>query len=86
VDNLVRDGYLKRYQDEKDRRVVCVSLTESGTELFHQICRIYHQYHRRIVDNIPSGDIHKVVEALKLLKDAMVETPFLDQKECSTET
>ena len=85
VDNLVRDGYIGRTQDDKDRRIVHVSLTGKGTGLFRQICRIYHEYHQRIVDNIPTSEVHNVVEALKLLKDAIVQTPLLDQKECSTE-
>lgn len=85
VDNLVRDGYIKRTQDDSDRRIVHVSLTEKGTELFQQIRRIYHEYHQRIVDNIPTSEIHSVVEALKLLKAAIAQTPLLDQKACSTE-
>lgn len=31
IDNLERDGYVRRERDEKDRRVIHVHLTESGT-------------------------------------------------------
>jgi len=81
VDNLVRDGYIERTQDDKDRRMVHVSLTEKGEELFQVIYRIYHEYHRRIVDNIPSDHLHKVVESLQLLRDAIEKTPLIDRQE-----
>ena len=82
VDNLVRDGYIERTQDDQDRRVVYVSLTDSGSQLFDGILRIYHDYHRRIVENIPYEELHKVVEALQLLKDAIEKTPMVEDKVC----
>jgi len=81
VDNLVRDGYIERTQDDQDRRVVHVSLTEKGKELHQVIHRVYHQYHRRIVDNIPADQLHKVVESLQVLRDAIQKTPLIDQQE-----
>jgi DNA-binding MarR family transcriptional regulator len=80
VDNLVRDGYIERTQDDQDRRVVHVSLTDKGKELFEFIHRIYHEYHRRIVDNIPADQLHKVVESLQLLRDAIEKTPLVDEQ------
>ena len=82
VDNLVRDGYIERTQDDRDRRVVHVSLTDAGNQLFEGILRIYHEYHRRIVENIPPEEMHKVVEALQLLKVAIEKTPMVGDKVC----
>jgi DNA-binding MarR family transcriptional regulator len=76
VDNLVRDGYIERTQDPQDRRVVRVSLTELGEELFAFIIHIYHEYHRKIVQSIPPGELRKVVESLRLLIEALRETPL----------
>ena len=81
VDNLVRDGYIERTQDDQDRRVVHVSLTEKGRELQQVIHRIYHQYHQRIVDNIPADQLHKVVESLQTLRDAIEKTPLIEEQE-----
>jgi DNA-binding MarR family transcriptional regulator len=83
VDNLVRDGYIERTQDERDRRVVQVSLTDKGQELFQVIYGIYHDYHKRIVDNIPSNALHNVVECLQILRDAIEKTPLIDEQACS---
>jgi DNA-binding MarR family transcriptional regulator len=86
VDNLVRDGYVERAQDPQDRRVVQVFLTEKGEELFQFIMQIYHEYHRKIVDGIPSGELHKVVEALRMLIDSVRRTPLLKNKGCTQES
>ena len=83
VDNLVRDGYVERAQDPQDRRVVRVALTEKGEQLFEFIMKIYHEYHRKIVDNIPTGELHKVVESLKLLIEAVKKTPLLEKQVCT---
>ena len=85
VDNLVRDGYIARAQDPQDRRVVQVSLTEQGGQLFQAIMEIYHEYHRKIVESIPAGELHQVVESLTMLIEAIKRTPLLDNKICSKE-
>jgi MarR family 2-MHQ and catechol resistance regulon transcriptional repressor len=37
IDNLERDGYVRRERDEKDRRVIHVHLTEAGREKLEAI-------------------------------------------------
>jgi len=85
VDNLVRDGYIARAQDPQDRRVVQVSLTEEGLKLFEAIMQIYHEYHRRIVENIPADRLRQVVESLAMLIEAIKKTPLLDNGICTKE-
>jgi DNA-binding MarR family transcriptional regulator len=85
VDNLVRDGYIERTQNPQDRRVVQVSLTEEGEKLFQAILEVYHEYHRKIVENIPAEELHQVVESLTMLIEAIKRTPLLDSQGCSKE-
>jgi len=85
VDNLVRDGYIARAHDPQDRRVVQVSLTEEGEKLFEAIMQIYHEYHRKIVESIPAGELHQVVESLTMLIEAIKKTPLLDNQVCAKE-
>ena len=86
VDNLVRDGYIERGQDPQDRRVVQVTLTERGRQLFEAIMQIYHDYHRKIVERIPADELHKVVESLKLLIEAIKKTPIVENEIRAKET
>jgi DNA-binding MarR family transcriptional regulator len=81
VDHLVRDGYIERSQDPRDRRVVRVSLTEEGQKLFQAIKEIYHEYHRKIVKCIRAEELREVVASLTLLIEAMKKTPLLGYSE-----
>lgn len=47
IDNLERDGLVKRIRSVEDRRVVKVGLTTNGNELFQ---RIFHQHATRITE------------------------------------
>jgi len=85
VDNLVRDGYIARAHDPQDRRVVQVSLTEKGGQLFQAIMESYHEYHRKIVESIPAEELHQVVESLTMLIEAIKKTPLLDNEICIKE-
>ena len=86
TDNLVRDGYIARAQDLHDRRVVQVSLTEKGEELFQAINQIYDEYHRKIVENIPAEELHQVVESLTMLIEAIKKSPVMDNQACAKES
>lgn len=46
VDRLVRDGYLKRERDEKDRRIVRIYLTDKGKDI---IAKIHEKRQEKLV-------------------------------------
>ncbi|MCL6477147.1 MAG: MarR family transcriptional regulator [Peptococcaceae bacterium] len=48
VDRLVKKGLLKRGRSEKDRRVVTVSLTESGRSLVSDLKGHFHNFIERV--------------------------------------
>lgn len=68
VDRLVRKGYAKRIRDEKDRRVVRLSLTKKGRLL----CRAYHAYHNMMVksflQNLDDNELETIHHAFKNLE------------------
>ncbi len=48
IDKLAKKGYVKKTRNEKDRRVVRVSLTRLGVKAN----QLHEEFHRRIVDSI----------------------------------
>lgn len=71
VDNLVRNGYLERTRDEKDRRVVNVQLTKKGTEISYQLKQSLRQLGEAIFSKIPADKRDQVASSLYLMLDAM---------------
>ena len=70
VNNLVRDGFVKRVKDESDRRVVYASLTDKGLDAANELQLSIKDYYRKTVDNLPKGEVEDVLSAVSLLVSA----------------
>lgn len=70
VNNLVRDNFVKRVKDENDRRIVYVSLTEMGLDAAKDLELSIKDYYRKIVANLPAGEVEDVLRAVSLLVNA----------------
>lgn len=70
LDNLVRDKYITRDRDESDRRIVVVSLTNSGNEMAQKLKDSVNEYYRKIIENIPEGQLDSVLNSVNLLQSA----------------
>ena len=70
VNNLVRDGYIKRLKDESDRRIVVVALTEKGIDAACRLQRDIKDYYRKIVTCLPEGQVEEVLKATAQLVEA----------------
>ncbi len=70
INNLVRDKYIQRAQHEGDRRIVIVELTEKGLDMANQLELSIIDYYKKIVANLPPGQINDVLKAVSLLIDA----------------
>lgn len=71
VDGLVRDGYVKKYSDVKDRRQVWIELTPKG----HQFLKkIFPQNFKRIakfMSVITKDEVQQLISISKKLQGAM---------------
>lgn len=69
INNLVKKGYVSRVRSEKDRRVVLISLTESGVRAY----RHHEDFHKEMVEATIAGlgeeEARVLVKALTNLKD-----------------
>ncbi len=59
VNGLVKKGFVERVRSEEDRRVVLVSLTDSGKKLFVQHMQYHKELTRELVDQL--NDDEKVI-------------------------
>ncbi len=70
VNNLVRDGLIKREHSQEDRRIVLVNLSSQGTEEAAQLNEEVMEYYRLIINEIPDGKVIDVVESINILIEA----------------
>ena len=81
VDGLVRKGYINRYPSERDRRKVCVILTEEGRTLANNLRECSQAFWAEILASIPDDRKRVMIESFKLLNDALDSTDNACNKE-----
>ncbi len=86
LDVMVRDGFAKRENDPKDRRLVCVELTTKGRNLAAKLKRCGEDYLGTIFDKIPTSRRERVTKSLKFLLNAVEQHPSCCQHVDRTET
>jgi DNA-binding MarR family transcriptional regulator len=69
INRLVRKGYVERYRNERDKRIIVLLLTEKGEEVF----QIHEEFHERMVDSLLSdlnvNDDKNLIKSLKNLQE-----------------
>ena len=70
IDNLVRDGLVKRVRDENDRRFVVVELTPKGQGTAQSLRQSIEAYYQKITENLPPGQTEQVLASVQLLLTA----------------
>jgi len=70
LDNLVRDEFIKREKSEEDRRIVMVSLTKKGQEAADKLNIVLTEYYRKIIENIPEGEVENILNSVGILLNA----------------
>lgn len=71
VNNLVKNNLVKRETDEKDRRYITISLTESGKIAFENIENNMNEFFNTIYSSIPADKRQQVLESLQILSEAI---------------
>lgn len=80
VDNLERQGWVQRIRDKADRRLVMVSLTKSGEEIFD---RLYPAHCRRIERAMEPLNVQELDQLRALLEKLFTTT---GEALCTNET
>jgi MarR family transcriptional regulator, organic hydroperoxide resistance regulator len=70
LDNLVRDKYISRAKEEFDRRIVVVSLTDTGKKVANDLDITVKDYYKKIIENIPEGQVEDVLKSVNILQKA----------------
>lgn len=67
---LERDGYLMRYKDQYDKRVVIPRLTEKGILMEKKLKESTKAYYMKIVNHLPKGQVSDVLNSVSLMVSA----------------
>ena len=71
IDRLENQGYVKRTQDEKDRRAVNVSLTRKGSHLAQKTRKIVRTRWQDMLSKLPIEDCEAYLRILIKIKSRL---------------
>lgn len=67
IDRLIRAGFVERYRDEKDRRVVRVKLAKAGKEIIRKAMKKRREHLANILGKVDEADFKMFVDSFKKL-------------------
>lgn len=65
IDRLVRKGYVERYRDSKDRRVVRICLTRQGKLAYRMHAKFHKLLVKRIMDPLSEEDRNRMASLVR---------------------
>ena len=68
VDQLIRDGYVERIPDTRDRRVINISITLAGDKRLHQTGAEYKAEIKTILSDLNDEDLVNLCQSLETLQ------------------
>lgn len=71
VDQLVKEGFINRETNAKNRREVLLSLTAKGNNSLLRVREQSVSFYEGILKNISEADQEKIIEVFQLLNDAL---------------
>ena len=74
VDGLARLGYLIRARDERDRRVIYINLSPSGTELITKVKRQRNDIMKKMMNNLDDGELQQLTAIYRKMNKHLAET------------
>jgi DNA-binding MarR family transcriptional regulator len=73
IDVMVRQGWIKKVRDERDRRVTRIALTNSGKTIRSVVDEKIEKFGKQLYESIPLEDHDEVKEVLGLLHWKLVK-------------
>lgn len=70
IDSLVKEGFVERGQDQFDRRLVAVRLTQKGKKTTKDIQKFRNKYFESIKEKVEADGKEEMILSLKTLIDA----------------
>ena len=83
IDRLVRKGYVERFPDPSDRRVVLCRITDTGREMLDRFSRMGAVRFEGLAESLTDDELNKIAPALDLLADAASRQAPTESNGCS---
>lgn len=67
VNKLIKQGHVEKVQDEEDRRVYWVQITDQGKEVFDKVHKAHMKYLSYLLEDFSEEEKQVIIETMKQL-------------------
>jgi DNA-binding MarR family transcriptional regulator len=85
VDDLVKQGLVKRTRDSADRRAIILALTEKGQTVWNKMVERNHQIFSDKMQHLSIQEVETIIKGLELLYSAFANQPLENNCEADGE-
>ena len=78
VDDMERKGLLARIRSEEDRRVIMITLTDSGKSFFESFLGNFSKLISTFIRNVGSEDLAIITDGFERITSIVVDEKFID--------
>lgn len=71
------DGFVERVPWSEDKRIIHVSITESGVTALSQALEIADRVYERTFENVAEKDIQTLTQSLKTMRENLSRSPYV---------
>jgi DNA-binding MarR family transcriptional regulator len=71
VDQLIREGYVERIPDTRDRRVINITITQSGSKHLKQAWALYKDDVKNLLSDLNMRDRKELCQSLEKLRSIL---------------
>lgn len=74
INSLEKDGFIKRFQDKKDRRIVSIAVSRKGQSEVKRLEKNFLETIKRVSDHLGEKDTSELIRILKKISELPRET------------
>jgi DNA-binding MarR family transcriptional regulator len=71
VDQLIREGHVERTPDTRDRRVINITITPSGSKHLKQVGALYKDDVKNLLGDLNKKDLEELCQSLEKLRSIL---------------
>lgn len=68
---LEQNGYVKKFENPHDRRIINIELTKKGQATYHQLIYAFHVENAQLIQDIPVEEIESTIRTIQTIYQKM---------------
>ena len=73
INKFIKKGYVTRYQDKTDKRIIWIDLTEKGKTFYNDVFSVHKEYMNNLFSLLDNDDKQNLYQGLRNLNTKLIK-------------